>query len=712
MKNYLNKHEKLCSMTFTKLLLFLMLLSTTFLAFTVSDYIFSNETNATISYTNFTVTGVDYSLVQINSVDTFLLKGTDLVTNQSQINSVLHSYYLKAYYPTESELEELKFLVKKFNDSRNDGLDFKNKEEYVCRDDVLLSNGKITVSGKPVICNNQSNCLNNAALLYGVYGEALGLGSPTVIVQPLFDFTPSSLTMDSLLENYTKILNSSDSDELPASLQYIKDTSPQLKPLSLKIENTIFRTPKLQDPEDKKICLLKCWAICPSFDLDQDAADQIVSKSTALYLKVSPLKNFNSSSTKLYNLTLARLDYVKNEKTAVYYLDLFSPLNQSGEAVISSAQEILSHVSNVSLSDSLNSFKSLHNSIPLDISNRNFTNLDYDIAKYSALKEILENSSADVSLKYEETRMVKNSAYSLILLLETKDLDPISMKSFELLKNNTYDLNLKFKDGMTLDELEVIKSNYTSVEAQAKDLLNSESIARAAEVLLIMRTLAKKINVGLAKFSTEISIPRTYVSDNSIVLPALSVIFFLSFASLLFLFFIYLLSSMHFPIPKTMPILGVGFLCTIIILLLCTVLLYLFLVKTSTDSTIDEFLSDFETKNSTVIVLDFKQASFSDSEAMASCAQTLADSFGEQNKSWEIYSLTSNTCTSTDSYGDSYSFTSIECSKKIENASSSFILHSAIDNKPPKLSAIYRTKAELYANFDYYESCPLVALFG
>jgi hypothetical protein len=68
--------------------------------------------------------------------------------------------------------------------------------------------------------------------------------------------------------------------------------------------------------------------------------------------------------------------------------------------------------------------------------------------------------------------------------------------------------------------------------------------------------------------------------------------------------------------------------------------------------------------------------------------------------------------TPSDSSGGSSNIDNSECTDALDEAGSSFLLAYSQKNEPPRFSVIYRNRAEISANLDYYESCPLVALFS
>ncbi|VVC02601.1 Uncharacterised protein [Candidatus Bilamarchaeum dharawalense] len=700
-------------MTSPKAVAFLLLFAGLISALNLSPYFLAGETNVSIAYTNFTIDNVNYSIVKFANVETFLLKNQQIITDQAEFNSVLYTYYVKTYYPNQTEIDDLKAAITTFNNSRNDGYDFKNKEEYVCRDDILLSNGKIKIFNQPVICSDNTSCAKNAMLLFSVYGEGLGLGSATPLIAPLMDFTPSSLKMDGLMINYTTMLDNMTDDTLVSTLEYIKTTSPEIKTLSNKIEYTIFRTPKLNDTADRKACQYKCYALCPSFDLDQNAADLIASRSNALASKIAPLKNANSTAAQMYNRTMVRMDYATNTAIAENYTKIFKPLNETGNATITFAKETLQHVLDPVLSQKLFTLQSLHTSIPASIAQRNFTNLDADILKYKNLTADITTLSNHSMEQYTKTLNAKNIENSLVLVLETRDLDPITMSSLDILKNQTEDLNAQFRDGLSLVDLQSLEGNYTDLSEQAQSLLQNEKDSPAKKAISMFRGFARRINVGIAALADNTNfIPRSEIPDNPWVLGAFSLVTFFSFASLVILFFLYIFALNNFRVPKTSHIIAVALLSILVVLFLFSAFLFMFLGKTSTSATLTEFMNDFDSKQSAAILVDLRNATVTDAQAMQNCAQKLASEFADQNKTWTMYTVTPNTCTITPQYGTNTSSTPADCELNATNSESSFILGYSDVKDALKFSIIYENKAEVFADKEYYDSCPLISMFG
>ncbi len=719
-------------MTSLKTAFMVLLLLGVLSAFDISSYLYPTEKNATVSYTNFTLDGNNYSLVTLNGVNIFLLKNDEPLRNKSDIEAAMHDYYAQQYYPTADELANLTALVKKFNDSRNNGYDYKNKEEYTCRDDGFLNN-KMTLFGTAsqlapygtfITCTNSScttrlQCRNNfsctrlASVLVSAYCEHNNLCSGVDALNYVSNYSLASYEMDTILANYTALLANLSSDNLASVLAYIISTTPTLKSDSLKIEATLFRLPRLNDSADRAACK-QCYAICPSLELDQPALDQLLALATRLNNKVAPLSNYASFAAALASNSAARLNYAKVEATAAYYTDLFRGLNASGSEAITLGQQARSHVLNMTLNSNLDQLIALQTTIPEDLADRNFTTTESDMAAYGNSTAVVKNLSLSLLGAYNNTLQAKNTADSLLLVLQTKDdMDPTALETFSILQNRTADLDATFRDGYTVDQLEALRLKYVNVTADAQELLSTESNVPASKAVLLFRGFARRVNNGISRFATvtKLDDPESIISNKLLSFGSFSGLVFLSLTALSLLLFLYVLVTFSLDVPQSKIILGAAFLCSLVMFLGFSIFLYLFLDKTSTTATFTEFLSDLDSRNSTSIVLDLRNVSYSDAKSMVSCANSLSDVFAKQNKTWAIYTLTPNSCIEKQPSGNT-SMTVDACLASAGNKSSSFLLSYSPQNQPPKFSAIYKSEADISANWDYYKSCPLATLFG
>ncbi|MEM4330290.1 MAG: hypothetical protein QXY64_03965, partial [Candidatus Bilamarchaeaceae archaeon] len=155
------------------LLMFLVLIGFVF-SFSVSDYFYNGEDTNSVIYKNFTRASDDYSIVYINNSETFLLKKGEILRNKEEIEEVLEWYYKKEFYPSDSDISQIKELIATYDKSRNDGYEtYKNQEEYACRQ-ALFTDKKIEISinntPQKLWCHDDESCKINAMLLYS-YGH-------------------------------------------------------------------------------------------------------------------------------------------------------------------------------------------------------------------------------------------------------------------------------------------------------------------------------------------------------------------------------------------------------------------------------------------------------------------------------------------------------------------------------------------------------------
>jgi len=701
-------------------------------AFSVSDYFYPDETEVTVEYQNFTLDDSSYSIITFDGKEAFLLENDQVVTEQSRLDTILHDYYMETYYPSDDELESLKELVLRFNKSRNDGYDYKNKEEYTCRDDAFY-NGKLSlfgtrsqleVYGTPVSCTDSScttklECRNNvsctrlALLLVGQYCEPASLCSGTDALNYLTSFSLASYGMDEIITNITTRLDDMTESNVADTIRYIKTNAPILKNYSLNIENTLFRRPRLNDSADRKACQGKCFGFCPSMELDQESLDTLKEEADELYTETSSLSKYIDVSTAIRTNTAARMEGHRIANLTAQYWAKFEPINASGKEAIALGADTITHVRNTTLSRKLDTLRSLHVTIPVDIEAHNFTTVDADLVTYQALITEVKNISAGLIEIYNRTHSAKKTAHAMIFIIETKDLDPVSLKTLGFLKNETEDVDASFQEGLMLSQLGELEEKYNNITARAKELFKSGADIPASRAMTLFRGFARRLNTGLANAAVELGvIPKQEIPQGVLPLGTFSALIFIAFASVLFLFFLSLLSLFRFIIPKTTHILVSAFLCMVVLLLGFSTFTYLLLDKTATDATLPEFLADLEFHNSTAIMVDLRGGSLSDATMMRSCAFALADSIATKNKSWAVYAVSDSQCTTTNSNGVNITTTAADCVSTVNRADSAFVLAYSQVNEAPKFAVVYQNRADMRGNVDYYESCPFATLFS
>lgn len=695
-----------------KSLLIVLLLLGLFSAANLSSFLYSNESMSNLTYQNFTKNNHSYSLVLISSNPTFLLVDNELSVNKSEIQLIVREYYLNNFYPNASELDTLKNLIDRFNKSRNDGIansSFAGKEEYVCRDQVLASNGRVTVLGEPLVCKDQASCQRIAQMLFGVWNEAgLRLGSPTVIYDALIVFTPTSLAMDSLLANFTTRLASSNENNIHDNIEYVRSNADSLTTYSDKIEKTVFRTPRPNDQADRSACIGKCYGLCPAMDLDQTLVPQIKSVATNISTKTRFLKNYELYSNSVFNETLARISFSNNESAAKQYLAAFNSINSSSREIVINNSRLLSFVDSPQLESTFNRYKTLSISIPAQIASRNFTQIDSKLSEMQSASDDLELLYQNISYSFESAQNASRNSNKQILFLASKDLDPSTSASLDLLKERLYQLNSRFSSKVPASSLASIEANYSEILNQSTAILEADTEVPTSRATNLLRSLSKKTNYGLLDFISQTNLS---ISPDTLFI-VIAALLFLGFSSLFALVFFYSVLSLRSISNQFRQVMVFVFIAVMVGLLFFSTTSFIFFKKTSTDSNLAEYLSDFNSKTSVAIVVDGTSMPQL-SPSLESCAKSLSTSLSSLNKSVSIYSLNSDSCTISSSSGNASDSIS-SCNLTISGSESKIFLvpDSSGAMIDPTFSSIYDNRATYSGNAQYFNYCYPLNLYS
>ncbi len=688
----------------------LFLLSGAAFAFTASDYYYPDEGDVTVTSEEFTLDGTDYELLFFNGEETFLLKEGEPVNDSVEMSTVLHDYYIDKYYPSEEDLQEVKDLVAAFNASRNDGYDWKNKEEYVCRE-IVFTDKRIMMDGEPVWCHDDESCYRNALLVYSAYSQGMGWGSYDVILQPLKDFSYASYGLDYILANITTMLNSSDEETIVDTFDYIDESIPTMNDYVDDIEATIFRTPRLNDTVDREDCNLRCYGMCPSFDLDENILDELDEKVEELTDSIGPFAEYEETASRLYVNTQLRFSHYLNLTTSSQYDVVFAPLEEQGIELEEYADTATELVSNTSFMIKLERLKELRSSIRGDIDGNDFDTLDEDIEEYTELIDEVQEGADNLYVIYNGTADAKNNAEFLLFEIGTKDLGPLEEEKFNELRNKTSLLDEEFSSGLTAVQLEELKNNYTEVGEDAMRLLGSVESTGASQAIVYFRGFARRLNGGIAQFAETTNLANVEeIPENQVTtLGGFSLLVFLSLGSIALLFFLYILRAYRH--SRIRLIVVTGFVVSMLLLGAFAFSLFFFMQKTSTDATMDEFLVDFQDRETAAIVVDATLMDNTEYDAISGCAESLADSIRATNKSVYIITMKAGgSCTkSYESHDENYN--EEECLSEIAESDSVIYLKPSAQIEEPTLYTTYLSKAEIYATTDYYKYCPISTMF-
>ncbi len=697
---------------FPKFLTCILLLSlVAFSAFDPADYLYPNENQGQLKRVNFSVDGSAYSLVSVNSEPIFLIKGDGPVRDQNEIRDALYSYYKKTGYPTPGELASLKDSINSYNISRNDGGRFKEKEEYVCRQ-ILLLNG-VKYSTSTIMCDSPENCTKIAQVFYSAsyakgVKKSMSFENAVALLQ---EFGTASFGNDKLINRAFELLDNINEDNLAQSLSEIRSSVSMLRDHKATLEDTIFRTPTT-DPEEVKECIdEKCFALCPDISFNATALDLIENKASDLITKSQSFSGYKSRSALLYNNTFKRLNYLEGETKASEYISLYDPLSIEATLAIEEGNEALSLFRDESLTASVTRLEDLTVRINQSIQNRNFATIDGDLALYEESIREVRDMLPGVLAAYENSIAFKNDAEATLFVLENRDLDATNRRKVNELKTVAETLDAQFSNGLSDNQLTQMREAYRNVSTQARVLLKNEKESALSLPGTKFRAFARRVNKEIAGGLDTINVPPSDFTVNKLAsFGGIAIIAFVSISALSFFVFLHIYGQFR-KAPGAIRFVIVGsYVVFLFGALLFSALFYLFLDKTALAADIEEFAADVSSKKQVYIAVDNEGASSDARLEMKSCSGLLASSLRASNKSVILYELEGESCTGTNALGETNAYSRSTCLGTLKN-SSAFIMRYSPTPQRAVFSSIYDTKAFITGDADYYKDCTISAVF-
>jgi hypothetical protein len=686
-------------------------------SFNVVDYLYSKEPTGNVTYEKFSLNSTNYSIVRISGKECFLLKNNEPVLSLSEIEAVLDDYNIMQYYPTDAELANVLDLLKKYNISKNNGevSTQPGKEEASCRYATFID-GHVKVGTKPVQCIDDESCKQNALLFYSAYGQALGLGSYTTILQPLTNFSYASYGSQRIMNQSFEKMDSIDRITIYDNLLFIQNSIPALRGYEADIEKSVFRFPKLSDPKDVAACKGVCYGICPPLSFDGTILNKLEANVTVLVTRVSNLGTKSIVANRIFNETFARIEGHSKDLNATYYSSLYLPLHSKAISAMSFADYTLVRVKNSSLTTDVSSLRALHEKINTSIANRDFSTIDADLVQYSSLISQVKNSSQEVFSIYNDSAASKNRADLLLFILESRDLDPLLKSDEQVLKAKILSLDSVFNEGLSQNDYTVLGANYTAAAAEGAVILRNSRSSAVSISLLSFRSFAHQVNHGLAAFiaSTGLMQPRDVPKNKVSVFGGFSLLSLLSFGSMGFLMFLGVLMVSRSAKRSVKYVFLAIFFIALLSASAFSVFLYVYLDRTSSNAEAEEYLTHLSYSPSADIFVDLTSAPAGGKESIAACGASIAGKL-RTTRNVTLYAIESAGCTRNSSISSTATtitdITKSSCQDMLANSSIALVLNYSAKFEQPVFSTVFIDRAFVNADSSYYDTCPLSSIF-
>lgn len=670
----------------------ILLLVASAFAFDIGQYLSANESNAQIDKEFFTINHTVYYIVNVSGTPTFLVKVEDLVTNQTEIQDVLQTYYLSKYAVNTSDTNALKSYFLAFNASRNDGSRFKGQEEAVCRKYLLLEfpPGCTDVA----TCNITMKKLCNAPYFQG----ATSCNNPEAYLPYLEDFSFSSNELTSLLADIFDKLDNINQDNGADYIAQIKKDVPLLKADATKLEKTPFRYPNVGEtcpvPKTAADIGKTCYGVCPDIDLDQTSLSRAETLVNNLSAKMAPLAQFQSTADSIYNNTQTRLQENTASNLRSQYMAVYSPLKSQAGVIKAEANTALALVDNATMKAKVAQLTTMEELIEDAIEANRFSDLNSSFSDYKKAMESLNASIAPVSAVYDNVTASYRTATVYLFMAEAKALSPDDATKLNTIRQKKIVLDQQFKPGLTATQYEDLKSQYEALAAEEKAIVSGTSPVQA---LYMFTGMSNKLVDGMDSLIVQAS-PLTYVqrAQASSYMPlGLSATLFLSFSSVvLFLFLIYYAITPR-PIGKLVLVVLAMFL--VFVIGIVSLGIFFSIDKSLGRMDYSEFMDIVKYTKSAAIVVQMTGAEDAQTLAsMRSCASSISDGLSAIKIQPYIYENGPSGCTMNGTAAPN-------CLDKIAQP---LIMLNASAVSSSSYSGLFTNQASMSGDRAFFDTCP------
>lgn len=625
-------------------IIFILFFTGTIFPFNIDNFLYPSENKTMVSYENFTQNSITYSIIKISNKETILLKTGKEMTNESEIASVLKTYYKSKYYPTQVEIDNITNLIKLYNQSRTDG---DAKEEQFCMGAQLKVDGTIIVEGKKKLeCVDNASCNFAAQLVYTKWYSG-AFESWQKYLSHMKPFATASYGTTAIVNTSLYMIENSNEETLYNAISYLKNAIPNLSKYKSDIETSVFRSPN----KGESCKIDKCNGICPPIDLNDTAFTMLNNSVNALESKLAPFAKYKNISGYVSNSTQVRIAFYTGENKADYYDSIFEPLREKENKSIEKANELSKSIINNSLKVKIEILSQMGNKINKSITDRNFTTIDADLEEYSTLISSTTAAIESTESVYTQSLNASKNIAIQILILESKEIGGDDASLFQDLVNKSKRMDEKLKTAnLTVEDHAAIVANYSEVAGALNGIETRQKENAITTVMSNFKAATYKTGDSLfdAVKSSNIIPEKDLASNKWYFTVGFSILTFLSLSSIIVLIISIRIIRKNVTTMR-MVMYAIGSLAVIIFFLIFSILIYYYLDKATVTSDISVWLNEFwnSGKNLSVII-NVKNLSDDNVNSMKGCALLIASAFEEKatlggaNKTVSMYEFADN----------------------------------------------------------------------
>ena len=671
--------------------------------FNIQPYLYSGETAASVTYTEFQSQSGAAKLALINGDETFLLLDGNLLTDKAQISSILTEYYTKNFYPSQDDLSQLYGYAMAFNNSRN-YMTRVGPSEKICLQYTFLSS-------KP--CNDLSSCTQTATLLCYVTGSE-GC-TVDILATDILTYKKSVDKLNAAWDKFDAAYKSLGPSTLSASFSSMDDALSQMKPVADEIAQS-----KLRFPEGGASVCRDCLGICPDSHFDYISLSSARSKIASLNSKTAYFALLGTTVDKIAISTQQRQSYRSGEETAAIYQPKFDAAKKAFGGLKAQAEEAKALVSDSSFVSAANSFLDKEAELSQKMGKRDFSGFDALLSEYQsagkALALVVNNSTA----AYHSAADSQDKAGDAIIQAQWRvnRLSTASVDAYNSLAERKNKLDAQFKPPQTSTQYYALGASYENIATDSKayvaasasfqdsvfgvgNTIGRASVDGAMGIASSMMPVSFQTRLSFAKYGLVFVVGAVDIA----MLAAAIAVFVAAFYRFRGLF------------RSKLAVSGwvLTLLAFIFVLLIGSVGLYSIMANSDKFVSYNDFSAALASSSRAAVIIEQGGVADSTAKAMGACADSIEAQLRLQGKAVSKYYISGSLCStvipkagngSKTTYETKTGLAAADCLNSIPDVPV-FDLQYSKDNQPPTFTTVVTKSAIIKGNEAYYGKSPM-----
>ncbi len=656
------------------------------LAFSPLNYTYENET-VNLSEYNFTLDGQNYTIFYFNETPVFLYRWGDVnpITDLNEIENILFKHFSQNYYLNQSDIEYIKERLEVFNESRNNGDQFRGIEEYACRRELgeaLPTPSNLDIYGGTIYDFYATYlCMSD-------FGDAIGCTRKEDIKPYVVSFFENSYGIDRDLSNIYLMLDNMSPSNVYEYLINIENNISSIEKEVSEIKKSRFRLPIGGTKECPD-----CWGVCAELVVNQTALNEIKEKVDELKNKTYFLGNYKEMSNTIFNETKNRLEYLKTKNLKDYYSTKLSIIVEDWNKKKPLVDESLSLINNKTIAYLKTRIETLIDEINGSLQNNSFDDLEEKINETEHLVDKIDDKALNNKNLYLAIVSESNKVENMFLLLKEygEDLSPYEDKKKYLDANFVKGISAE----KAVEFLDEYKNLSTTLSNKVKDRRKAEFGGNILNA--IVRSMTNSVYQLIEDLPYEKR--KAYVNNLPLIMAIISALSIASLATWVMIYK-YVIDYKKYSSKKNKMAYMTIMFAVVAVLILAGLLTFFLFDGAINHGRVSDFLYLVKSSPSVTLVLDLSNADQSKKEAIENCGNLILSELQSYGKEVTYITLYNSFCKVNEtSYG-----TKEDCLNAI---------------KPPYIMLSYdkevvynsRTAGEISlevkGNSAYFDKCPV-----